>query len=175
MKAIVLMTLLFAFSAQASDLYQHSLKKRNGEQESLKKYEGKTVLVTNIATRCGYTPQLDDLEKLYQKYKAKGLVIVGVPSNDFGGQTPESNEEVAKFCKLNYGVTFPVYGKSVVKGDELIDLYKLIRKKREGRDIGWNFEKVLFDAKGNYTEAFGSSAKPIGGPLEKKIAKLLDK
>lgn len=170
---IMMITMMTSLTLNASELYRYSLKKVDGSSQELKSFKDKVVLVTNIATRCGYTPQLDGLEKLYQKYKDKGLVILGVPSNNFWGQTPEENKDVVKFCKLKYGVTFPVYAKVDVKGDDMIELYKFIKEKRKGEDIGWNFEKALFDRSGKFISAYTSSVKPLDSDLEGQIKKLL--
>lgn len=165
---IAVLSLLLSFNLYANELYQFSLKKADGSLESLEKYKGKTVVVTNIATRCGYTPQLDDLEKLYKKYEKKGLVVIGVPSNNFGGQTPESDKEVAKFCRLKYGVSFPVFAKADVKGESAIDLFKFIEKKR-GSAIGWNFNKILFNPEGKFVKAYSSFVTPLESDLEKDL------
>lgn len=127
----------------------------------VKEHKGKVVLVVNIATRCGYTGQLDGLEKLYQKFKNKGLVVLGVPSNDFGSQTPEGNEEVKKFCKLNYGVSFPLAAKTVVSGPQKDPLFQRLTKSKEGiKEIAWNFEKFLLDQDGQLIKRFPSATKP---------------
>lgn len=173
MKLAILLYFI-SFNLLASELYQFSLKKTDGSMQSLNEFKGKTVLVTNIATRCGFTSQLDDLEKLYLKYKDKGLVVLGVPSNNFAGQTPESDQEVVKFCKLKYGVTFPVFAKADVKGDSAIELFKFIEKKR-GSAISWNFNKIIFNSNGEYIDAYGSFKSPINSDLEKELEKNLKK
>jgi glutathione peroxidase len=169
----ILFLMMVSLTVNASELYRFSLKKVDGSTQDLKNFKDKVVLVTNIATRCGYTSQLDGLEKLYKKYKDQGLVVLGVPSNNFWGQTPEENKDVVKFCKLKYGVTFPVYAKVDVKGDDMIKLYKFIKDKRDGKDIGWNFEKALFDRSGKFISAYTSSAKPLDSEIEGQIKKLL--
>ena len=128
------------------------------------------VLVVNIATQCGYTPQLDELEKLHQNYKDKGLTVIGIPSNDFGGQTPESDEEVAKFCKLNYGASFQISKKHVVTGDEKLPLVKkLIDASNSKNEIKWNFEKFLISKDGKVVQRFSSSVTPDSKELLSKI------
>jgi glutathione peroxidase len=132
-----------------------------GVAMDLNEYKGKVILVVNIATRCGYTGQLDGLEKIYKKYKDKGLVVLGVPSNDFGSQTPEGNDEVKRFCKLNYGVSFPLTAKAVVKGPEKDPLFKWLTKTENGeKEIGWNFEKFLVDRSGKLVNRFPSGVEP---------------
>lgn len=155
----------------AGDLYSLEVVKTDGEKLKLADLKGKTVLFVNVATRCGYTGQLDDLEKLYQKYKAKNFMIVGVPSNDFGGQTPEGNKEVAKFCRLKYGVTFPLTTKTPVIGNKKPELIKLLLN--GGGDIGWNFEKFLVNKEGKVVGRFKSSVTPLSNDLTKKIESIL--
>lgn len=169
---VLIIFLFMSLNVSAGELYKFSLKKTDGSNESLEKFKGKAVIITNIATRCGYTGQLDDLEKLHKKYEDKGVVVIGVPSNDFGGQTPESDKEVVKFCRLKYGVSFPVFAKSQVKGDSAIELFKFIESKR-GSAIGWNFNKILFNSKGEYVKAYSSFVKPLDSDLEKDLLGLI--
>ena len=127
----------------------------------LNEYKGKVVLVVNIATHCGFTGQLEGLEKLHQKFKEKGLVVVAVPSNDFGGQTPEADTEVQAFCTSKYGVTFPVKPKTVVKGPQKDTLFKeLIKTDKGDKEIRWNFEKFLIGRSGTILQRFSSSTSP---------------
>lgn len=133
------------------------------------------VLVVNIATQCGYTPQLESLEKLHKMYKDKGLTVVGVPSNDFGGQTPESDAEVAKFCKLNYGATFQISKKQKVTGDDKNGIVaKLIEAADSKNEIKWNFEKFLVSKDGKIVQRFSSSVKPDSPELIKAIDSTLN-
>tara|TARA_B100001971_G_C18267964_1_gene595957 strand:- start:10871 stop:11458 length:588 start_codon:yes stop_codon:yes gene_type:complete len=163
----------FAMSKEKS-LYDFKLNSSKGTQFNLSDYQGKTILLVNIATKCGYTPQLDGLEELYAKYKQKNFVIIGIPSNDFGGQTPENSEDAAKFCRLKYGVSFPITKKYVVSGEGRTDLFKYIESlKGKGFDISWNFEKFLFDKNGKLVESFKSSTKPMSDELTSKIESIL--
>ncbi|MBD64831.1 MAG: glutathione peroxidase [Halobacteriovoraceae bacterium] len=164
----------FSLSAFAESLYDFQVTQPSGEELNLKDYKGKIILVVNIATKCGYTGQLDGLEKLYQKYKKKGLVIVGIPSNDFGGQTPEGNKEVAKFCRLEYGVSFPLTQKLKVKGSEKHPLIKSILSKSDNEEIKWNFTKFLFDKNAKFNARFESAVQPLDSELEKAIQKLVN-
>lgn len=142
----------------------------------LNEYKGKVVLVVNIATRCGYTGQLDGLEKVYQQFKDKGLVVLGVPSNDFGSQTPEGNEEVKKFCKTNYDVNFPLTPKMVVKGPQKDPLFKWLTKTESGeKEIGWNFEKFLVDRSGKLINRFPSATTPQDEKLVAALKAALSK
>lgn len=172
--SLFVLFLSYASLSSAASLYDYTLETSKGEEMSLSKFKGSSVLLVNIATKCGYTPQLDDLEKLYEKYKDKKFVIVGIPSNDFGGQTPESSEGAAKFCRLKYGVSFPLTKKYVVSGNDRSELFKYIQKlKGEDFDIGWNFEKFLFDKEGKLIESYKSSVKPMSEELTNKIESLL--
>lgn len=162
---------LFVFQIHAGDIYGLTMKKTDGSEFPLKTLKGKTVLFVNVATRCGYTGQLDDLEKLFQKYKNKNFTIVGIPSNDFGGQTPEGNKEVAKFCRLKYGVSFPLTAKTPVKDEGKPDLIKILVN--GGNNIKWNFEKFLVDKEGKVIDRFMSDVDPLSEDLTKKIESIL--
>ncbi len=141
----------------------------------LKQYQGKVVLVVNIATRCGYTGQLEGLEAIYKKYQQQGLVVLGVPSNDFGSQTPEVDEEVKKFCKLNYGVSFPLTAKTVVKGSGKDPVIAELLKASGNKEIEWNFEKFLVNRSGQVTERFSSKVTPQDSKLVSAIEAALKK
>ncbi len=162
--------LIFGGSMSEAGFYDSKINSIGGQAMDLSAYKGKPVLLVNIATQCGYTPQLKGLEGLYQKYKEKGLVVIGIPSNDFGGQTPQENKDVKKFCELNYGVTFPLTIKTVVKGQEKHPLIShLIKESGDSNDIGWNFEKFLVGKDGKVIGRFSSSVKPDDKTLEQKI------
>jgi len=170
----LLILFMTSLSLLASSLYEQSLKTSKGEDLKLESMKGKVVLVVNIATKCGYTPQLDGLEDLNKKYKDKGLVIIGIPSNDFGSQTPESSEGAAKFCRLKYGVSFPITEKVVVSGDERTPFFKMIQKEKgDDFDIKWNFEKFLFNKKGKLISHYRSGTTPKSDELIKAIEKEL--
>ena len=175
LKTLVILGLsLVGSAAWAGNFYSNKINNIGGKPMDLNTYKGKPVLLVNIATKCGYTPQLEGLESLHKKYKDKGLVVVGIPSNDFGGQTPENNADVKKFCKLNYGVTFPLTEKSVVQGEKKIDLIKnLIAEADDKSEIGWNFEKFLIDKNGKLVGRFSSAIKPESKQLEDKIQSVL--
>jgi glutathione peroxidase len=168
MKAIIISILALVHAA--GNMYGVDITKLGGGKMELDKYKGKAVLVVNIATQCGYTGQLDGLQKLYDKYKSKGLVVLGVPSNDFGGQTPEDEAGVSKFCKLNYGVEFPLTQKAVVKGPEKHALIKvLMDSAADKNEIKWNFEKFLVSKEGKVLSRYGSGTKPDDKDLSKAI------
>lgn len=151
----------------------------DGKEVDLAQFKGKVVLLVNVASQCGYTPQYEGLQKLYDTYRKDGLVVVGVPANEFGRQEPGSNEEIAAFCKKNYNVTFPMLGKVVVKGSGTTPLYKFLTSKETnpkfGGDIGWNFEKFLIGREGQVVGRFKSGVAPESEQLTKAIKTELDK
>jgi glutathione peroxidase len=136
----------------------------DGQQVSLKSYHGKVVLLVNVASRCGFTPQYAGLEALYEKYKDSGLVIVGIPANNFAQQEPGTDEEIKKFCSSKYNVTFPMMSKVSVLGDDKTPLYVFLTGKdtdpRFGGDIKWNFTKFLFDRNGKPVARFEPNVTP---------------
>jgi len=160
----------------AMSFYEYSVKDIDGKNTSLSQYKGKVALVVNTASQCGYTPQYKDLEALYQKYKAKGLVVLGFPSNDFGGQEPGTNAEVKKFCEMKFKTTFPLFSKNPVKGSGKQEVYKFLTeasdKSLQG-EVGWNFEKFLVSKDGKVVARFKSGVTPLGSELETRIESLL--
>ena len=164
-----------AFSAEKS-IYDLSAKTIFGEKFSLNKYKGNVVLIVNIASRCGYTPQLESLQQLYEKHRDKKFVIIGVPSNEFGGQSPESNKEMASFCKLNYGVNFPLLSKAQVTGKNKHPLFKhLIDNEKNKKEISWNFEKFLIGKDGRLIKRFKSGDSPLGDKIGSAIRRAFSK
>jgi glutathione peroxidase len=137
-------------------------------------YLGKVVLIVNTASKCGYTPQFDGLEKLFSKYKARGLVVLGFPSNDFGGQEPGTAKQIKEFCKLTYGVKFPMFSKSHAAQQHASPLFQTLGK-LAGEYPAWNFHKYLLDRKGNLVASYPSKIEPLGTQLESKIVSLLQK
>lgn len=147
-----------------------------GLNETLSPYKGKVVLIVNIASKCGFTPQLDGLQKLYDDYKEDGLEIIGFPCNQFLFQSPEDNKEMVEFCQLNYGVTFDVFAKLDVKGKKQSPLYEYLVKEspvRKGKKVRWNFEKFLIDREGNIVNRYLPKTKPED--IEKDILAYLKK
>ena len=143
----------------------------NGERDDLARYRGDVVLVVNTATECGYTPQLEGLEALYREHRSDGLVVLGFPANDFAGQEPRSNDEIAEFCEANYGVTFPMFAKTVVTGERANALFR-----RLGAAAGapeWNFNKYLVDREGDVVARFGAGTEPDAAELVKRLDALL--
>ena len=165
----------FAKDVQMKTIYDIKVKTIKGEETTLEPYKGKVLLIVNVASKCGYTPQYDGLETLYKKYKDEGLVVLGFPCNQFGSQEPGSEAEIQNFCRVNFGVTFPMFSKINVNGEETHPLYQYLKSEQPGilgtEAIKWNFTKFLVDKEGNVVERFGSSTKPV--ELEEKIEGLL--
>jgi glutathione peroxidase len=142
----------------------HSLKDIKGNTVELSKYKGKVVLFVNVASKCGLTPQYEGLQALYEKYEKQGLVVIGVPANEFGKQEPGTNEEIEKFCTSKYSVTFPMMAKVAVKGKGIDPLYKTLTtaetKPTPAGDISWNFEKFLVGKDGNVAARFSPKTAP---------------
>ena len=156
----------------AKSIYDFKVEALDGGTIDFAKYKGKKILVVNTASKCGYTPQYEGLEKLYEKYQDK-LVIVGFPANNFGGQEPGTNSEIKEFCKKNYGVTFPMAAKVSVKGDDTAPIFKWLCSKAENgvldAEIKWNFGKFLLDEKGNLVAYFPSKVEPMSEELTSKL------
>ena len=166
-------------AAYAASIYDFTMKSIDGQPVSLKSYSGKVVLLVNVASRCGFTPQYAGLEALYEKYKDRGLVIVGVPANNFASQEPGTNEEIKKFCSTKYNVSFPMMAKDSVLGDDETPLYKFLTDKsvnpKVGGDIKWNFTKFLFDRKGNPVARFEPAVTPDSSEVQAAIESALGK
>ena len=173
MKLMLLGLAIGAMAFGASSVYDFTLSSIDGAATPLSSFKGKVVLLVNVASKCGYTPQYAGLEKLYATYKDKGLVIVGVPANNFGAQEPGSNEEIKTFCNRNYNVTFPMMSKVSVKGAGTTPLYQYLTDKtanpKTGGDIKWNFTKFLVDKKGNVINRFESAVTPEAAELVKAV------
>ena len=147
-----------------SDIYSIPVKTIDGKTTSLAEHKGKAMLIVNVASKCGFTPQYEGLEKLYRKYKDQGLVILGFPCNQFGHQEPGSDAEILSFCSLSYGVSFPMFAKIEVNGPHAHPLYQLLKARKAGllglRSIKWNFTKFLIDPKGTVYRRFGPNKRP---------------
>jgi glutathione peroxidase len=172
-KLMLLGLAIGAMAFGASSVYDFTLSSIDGAAAPLSSFKGKVVMLVNVASKCGYTPQYAGLEKLYETYKDKGFVIVGVPANNFGGQEPGSNEEIKTFCTRNYNVTFPMMSKVSVKGSDTAPLYQYLTDKsanpKTGGDIKWNFTKFLVDKKGNVINRFESAVTPESTDLVKAV------
>lgn len=160
-----------------TNIYSFTLKNIDGQDVSLATYTGKVLLVINVASKCGFTKQYAGLEALYKKYADKGLVVVGFPANNFLGQEPGSESEIKQFCTLNYGVTFPLFAKISVKGDDQHPLYKYLTSKETdpefAGDITWNFNKFLIGKDGKILNRFGSKTPPENPELVKAVEEAL--
>lgn len=174
---LVILTALYLneVHSMSQTLYDFKVKTPSNTEQSLDLYRDKVVLVVNVASKCGFTPQYEGLEKLFKTYQEKGFVILGFPSNQFGAQEPGSNEEIQKFCKVNFGVTFPIFAKIDVNGEHSIPLYTWLKSSAPGvlgtEAIKWNFTKFLIDRKGHVVKRFAPATKPDS--LAKEVEQLL--
>ncbi|MEE2025108.1 glutathione peroxidase [Alkalimonas mucilaginosa] len=158
-----------------NNLHHFTVKDAQGKPVDLSQYKGKTVLVINTASQCGFTPQYQELESLYQTYKDRDFVILAFPCNQFGGQEPGSDQEIQQFCQLNYGVSFPVMAKVQVNGPEAEPLFEFLKNQARGllktRAIKWNFTKFLVNTKGEVVKRYAPRTKPLA--LKQSIDELL--
>jgi len=169
MKKTVLIIALALISsvtfAQNKSFYDFKVQTIDGENFDLSTLKGKKVLVVNTASKCGFTSQYEDLQKLYQKYKSKNFVVIGFPANNFMNQEPGSNNEIKQFCSENYGVTFPMMSKISVKGDDIHPLYQWLTDKEQNgvmdSKVKWNFQKYMIDEKGNLVDVAYSRTNPL--------------
>lgn len=168
-----------AAAAVAASPYDFKLSDIDGKPASLSGYRGKVLLLVNTASKCGFTPQYEALEKLSKTYRERGLVVAGFPANNFGGQEPGTNAEIKSFCSTKFGVDFPMFGKISVKGDDIHPLYRWLTAKETNPefagDIQWNFTKFLVDRQGKVIARFASSVKPDGPELTAAVEKALAK
>lgn len=157
---------------QTKSIYEFKVEALDGSTINFADFKGKKILIVNTASECGYTPQYEGLQALYNKYKEK-LVIVGFPANNFGGQEPGSNTAIKEFCKKNYGVTFPMAAKISVKGSDIAPIYKWLCNKSENgvldAEIGWNFNKFLLDENGKLENYFPSKVTPMSEEITSKL------
>lgn len=151
-----------------------TVKTIDGKEQPLAEYTGKVLLIVNVASRCGYTPQYTGLEALYQQYHAQGLEVLAFPCNDYGGQEPGTNEEIVQFCSTTYDVTFPLFDKVHAKGAQQHPLYSRLTAVDSAGDVSWNFEKFLVNKKGEVVARFKSAVKPdapeLIGAIEQALA-----
>jgi glutathione peroxidase len=153
-------------------MLDHKFANLMDEPVSLCQFRGKVLLIVNTASECGYTPQYEGLEALYRRYREKGFLVLGFPANDFGSQEPGSNKEIAQFCRLNYGVTFPMFAKTSVVGANPNSLYRALAAKT-GKPPRWNFHKYLLDRSGQPAAVFESAVEPEDPRVTSQIEKLL--
>ena len=151
--------------------FDHAIKNINNKIINLDQYKGKTILLVNVASKCGFTKQYTGLQELYEKYRDKNFYVIGVPSNQFGGQEPGSNAEIKNFCETNFNITFPLTDKVDVKGDNAHEIYKWAKKNYGNSAVPkWNFHKILINKDGKIHETFGS----FTDPLSKKIITIIE-
>ncbi|MDE2419982.1 MAG: glutathione peroxidase [Gammaproteobacteria bacterium] len=158
-----------------TSIYDFSAEKLEGGEQSLADYRGKVLLIVNTASKCGFTPQFEGLEKVFEEYKDKGLVVLGFPCNQFASQDPGSNNEIGEFCQRNYGVSFPMFAKIDVNGSDAHPLYKFLTKEAKGilgsEAVKWNFTKFLVGKDGNVIDRYAPTTKPesMVGDIEKAL------
>jgi len=179
MKKILVLMALVGTSLMGAEktVYDFTLNSIDGQPAPLSAYRGKVVLLVNVASRCGFTPQYTALESIYEKYKDHGFVIVGIPANNFGSQEPGSNQEIKMFCSAKYHVTFPMMAKVSVKGSDITPLYRFLTDKsghsQTGGEIGWNFTKFLVGPDGKVIARFDSAIEPDSPQVTSAIEKAL--
>ncbi|MBM7588390.1 glutathione peroxidase [Bacillus pakistanensis] len=159
-----------------NSLYEINVQTPNGEEVSLENYKGNVLLIVNTASKCGFTPQFEELQNLYKKYQDQGLVVLGFPCDQFMNQEFETNKEILEFCQINYGVKFPMFSKVDVKGSNQHPLFKFLVSEKKGMltsEIKWNFTKFLIDSNGNVFNRYAPQTNPA--KIEKDIIELLNK
>lgn len=155
-----------------NSFYDLEFKSIRGKLVKMSDFKGKTLLIVNTASKCGYTPQYQGLQALYEKYKANDFLVLGFPSHDFGAQEPGSEKEIEEFCELNYGVNFPMFMKSAVKGEKKNSIFKfLIEHSNNHDEVKWNFEKFLVGKDGQVLARFGSKVEPQSAEMVESIEK----
>jgi len=152
-----------------------TMKRLDGSEQALSEYQGKVLLLVNVASKCGLTPQYEALENLYEQYAERGFAVLGFPANDFRGQEPGTDEEIAEFCSATYGVKFPMFSKIAVTGDEKHPLYEYLTTLPEpvGGEVTWNFQKYLVDREGNVVKMFSPRMTPDDPEVVTSIESLL--
>ena len=176
---LILTTQLFTLSLSAAAMsncpssLNHSITNLEGKEIDFCQYSGKVILAVNTASQCGYTPQYEGLETLYQKYKDKGFVVIGFPANNFGSQEPGSEDDIKTFCEKNYGVKFPMMAKSNVIGDDKNSIYKEL-KTLTGQSPGWNFHKYLLSRDGQRAYSYPSAVEPLNSRFLEQVEKLIE-
>jgi glutathione peroxidase len=176
---IYLIIIMFSFlktsmSENSKTFYDFKINSINGEELNLSIFKDKTILLVNVASKCGFTKQYDDLQKLYDDYKEKGLVVIGIPSNQFGSQEPGSEAEIKNFCETNFSINFPMTSKYEVKGDNAHPIY-IWAKETYGKSTvpKWNFHKILINKNGKVEDTFASFTGPLSNKIIKKLEKIL--
>ena len=163
-----------SMSNNSQIFYDLNIKSINGDELNIDEMNGKTILLVNVASNCGFTKQYDELQKLYDKYRDKGLIVIGVPSNQFGGQEPGTESEIKDFCETNFNITFPITSKYDVKGSNAHPIY-LWAKETYGKSAvpKWNFHKILINKEGKIEDTYLSFTNPLSNKITKKIEQIL--
>ncbi|MBP6459951.1 MAG: glutathione peroxidase [Crocinitomicaceae bacterium] len=173
--ALLALSLVVTGVLQAQTIYDFKVEDIDGKTVDLALFKGKKVMIVNTASKCGLTPQFEELEKLYNLYKASGFVVIGFPTNDFMSQDPGSNEEIKAFCTKNYGVSFPMMAKIKVKGDEKHPLYQFLTQKEknglEDNKVQWNFQKYLINESGKLVKVIRPNTSPLDEEIQNWIKK----
>ena len=175
---IFILVFMFSFfnktMANKTTFFDFTINSINGDELNLSEFKGKTFLLVNVASKCGFTNQYDDLQNLFDLYQDKGLIILGVPSNQFGGQEPKSENEIKKFCETNFNITFPMTSKYNVKGDDAHPIYKWAKETYGKSTVPkWNFHKILINKDGKVEDTFASFTKPMSKKIINKIEEIL--
>ena len=176
---IYVLIIMFSFlnktmSENTKKIYDYKINSINGDELNLSKFEGKILLLVNVASKCGFTKQYNDLQSLYEKYSEKGFIVLGVPSNQFGGQEPGSDEEIKNFCETNFNITFPMTTKYDVKGKTAHPIYLWAKETFGNSTIPkWNFHKILINRNGKVEDTFSSLTNPMSNKIIKKIESIL--
>ncbi len=176
---LVILTLLISmvlYADSSEDIYNYNLNLINGENISLEEFKGDVLLIVNTASECGFTHQYEGLQNLYNEFSDKGFKVLGFPANNFGGQEPGSDEEIAQFCELNFGVSFPLFSRISVRGDDQHPLFTLLTELDNPDftgDISWNFEKFLIDRNGNLLRRFKTNVSPESDEVKNAIISTL--
>jgi glutathione peroxidase len=176
---LLIFTIMFSFFNKVDAKYEKlffelNIKGIDGKELDLNQFKGKTILLVNVASKCGFTKQYTDLQSLYEKYKRQGLVVIGIPSNQFGGQEPGSNKEIKDFCETNFNITFPMTDKINVKGENTHELY-VWAKNNYGKSTvpKWNFHKILINKEGKVQDTFNSFVTPLSKKIINEIELIL--
>tara|TARA_B110000967_G_C18750814_1_gene492718 strand:- start:443 stop:997 length:555 start_codon:yes stop_codon:yes gene_type:complete len=176
---LLIFTIMFSFFNKVDAKYEKlffdlNIKNINGEELNLSQFEGKTILLVNVASKCGFTKQYTELQSLYEKYEKNGLVVFGIPSNQFGGQEPGSNKEIKDFCETNFNITFPMTGKVDVKGKNSHEIYKWAKDNYGSSTVPkWNFHKILINKEGKIHDTFNSFVTPLSKKIINEIELIL--
>ena len=170
----VLILINRVYSMENKNFYDFKLESITGEVINFNDYKGKTVLMVNVASNCGFTKQYSDLQNLWEKYKERNLIVLGIPSNQFGGQEPGTNSEIKNFCKTNFNINFPMTSKYNVKGENAHEIYKWAKNSYGKSAVPkWNFHKILIDKNGKVHETFASFTNPMSKKIIKELEKIL--